>query len=42
MQWGPVAMPEPDYAGGEGPGLWWFLVGLVIVAILFLLLKSCT
>ena len=34
-------MPEPDYAGGDGPGFLVFLMGTVAVVIVFVLIKSC-
>jgi hypothetical protein len=34
-------MPEPNYANGEPPGWIMLIVGTLIVAVLFLLLKSC-
>jgi len=34
-------MPEPNYAGGEPPGLFTLVVGSIVVLILFLVIKSC-
>jgi uncharacterized membrane protein len=34
-------MPEPDYAGGDGPGFLWLFAGTIAVVIVFVTLKSC-
>ena len=34
-------MPEPNYAGGDPPGLLSLVLGTAVIVILFLLLKSC-
>jgi uncharacterized protein (DUF983 family) len=34
-------MPEPNYAGEGPPSFLVFIIGLVVVFILMLLLKSC-
>jgi hypothetical protein len=34
-------MPEPDYAGGDPPGFWGWVIGAVLLFILFLLFQGC-
>jgi len=34
-------MPEPNYAGDDAPGCVSLAVGTIVVAILFILMKSC-
>jgi len=34
-------MPEPGYNDGEPPGVLMFVLGSIVVALLFLIVKSC-
>ena len=34
-------MPEPDYAGGEPLGFWGWIVGFIVLFVLFLLIQGC-
>lgn len=34
-------MPEPGYNDGDGPPLWIWVVGLLVVVAFFLFIQSC-
>lgn len=34
-------MPEPNYAGDDVPGFWWWIVGLALLFGLLLLFQGC-
>ena len=34
-------MPDPNYADGEPPGVFSLILGTIIIAILFVIVKSC-
>jgi hypothetical protein len=36
-----VTMPEPNYASDDPPGFWGWIIGIVVLFVLFLVLKSC-
>lgn len=34
-------MPEPDYAGGDGPGFLPLIVGTIVILAILVALQSC-
>ena len=34
-------MPEPDYAGGDPPGFWVWIVGLAGLFLVLLFVRGC-
>jgi hypothetical protein len=34
-------MPEPDYASGDPPGFWGWVIGAVVLFVFFLVVKGC-
>lgn len=34
-------MPEPGYAGGDPPGFWGWIIGLLVLFGILLLLRGC-
>jgi hypothetical protein len=36
-----LTMPEPDYTGGDPPGIFNLIVGTILVFLLLIVIKSC-
>ena len=36
-----LTMPEPDYSGGDPPGIFNLIVGTILVFLLLIVIKSC-